>query len=281
MKKYAVIGNPIQHSLSPLIHQNFAQQLDIELSYDALNIICDNKEDLKEQLIQLCLQGYQGLSVTVPYKTWAFEIIQEKNGLSERAYQTGAVNTVSFVSSEKWLGDNTDGVGLIRDLKKNLHWTLENRNILLLGAGGAVRGVLPSLIAEFPASVDIVNRDGNKAKLLATKFNSAKCLIRGLNYIDLKKQYDIVINATSASLQQKLPSTIEGLTAKNTCFYDMVYIDFDKHSLTPFLKWAISNGAQASSNGIGMLLEQAAEAFFLWHQKMPDVSAAIANLTKT
>jgi shikimate dehydrogenase len=276
--KYAVIGDPIHQSLSPLIHQQFAEQTGINLSYVPLRIVCESKEAFKGRLEELFLQGYSGLNITLPYKIWAFEIIQEKDGLSERAYQSGAINTISFISAEKWLGDNTDGAGLVRHMKVYLQWPIKNTNLLLLGAGGAARGVLPSLLAESPRSVDVVNRDVVKAHLLAERFTQPSCFVRGLSQVDIEKRYDLIVNATSASLEHRLPATIEDLRGANAYCYDMVYPK-QAGSSTVFLDWAKQSGAKAVSDGLGMLVAQAAEAFYQWHHKMPDISKVLHNVT--
>lgn len=274
--EYAVIGDPIHQSVSPYIHQQFAEQTGVCLSYLALRVVCKNKEDFKTRLEQLFLEGYSGLNVTLPYKIWAFEIVREQHGLSERARQAGAVNTLSFISAEKWLGDNTDGAGLVHHIKAYLQWPIKETNLLLLGAGGAARGVLPSLLAECPRSVDVVNRDVVKAQMLTEHFTQSGCVVRGLSQVDTKKQYDLIINATSASLEQKLPVTIEGLSAVDAYCYDMVYSK--QGDSTVFLNWATQNGAKAVSDGLGMLVAQAAEAFYQWHHKMPDISQVLQNL---
>lgn len=270
MFKYAVVGNPVEHSWSPFIHQQFSLQTKINLSYEALKIDCISEQAFDEAIKSLFESGYQGLNVTLPYKIWAFKLIQEKKGLSERAKNAHAVNCIWLNSLNQWVGDNTDGIGLLRDLKQNLGWTLENRNLLLLGAGGAASGVLAALLSEKPARLDILNRDLSKAAALAEKFSTASFKINALDQAD-NTVYDVIINATSASLGQSLPATLQNLSAKNACCYDMVY----GSEPTAFLIWAASQGAQALSDGLGMLVEQAAESFYQWHQVIPETKKII------
>jgi shikimate dehydrogenase len=273
MLKYAVVGNPIHHSWSPFIHQQFSKQTNIPLSYEALRLDATDCSVFKESLKTLAQSGYLGINITLPYKTWAFEIMQTSHGLSERAKSAGAVNCITFTNQHQWLADNTDGIGFMRDLKNNLGWNLSGCNILLLGAGGAARGILPTILEEKPARLDILNRDLYKAKELAKKFNNVSCEINGLERVD-KTFYDCIINATSASLAQQLPSTLSQISAKNARCYDMVYAS----QPTIFLQWAISKNAQATSDGLGMLVEQAAESFYQWHKKMPATKIVIEQL---
>lgn len=273
MLKFAIIGNPIHHSWSPFIHQQFASQMQIRLTYEALNLICENKAIFAKHLESLALEGYCGLNVTLPYKIWAFELIQEKKAqLSDRAKYARAVNSITF--GTPWMGDNTDGIGLLRDLKTNLRWPIQGLNILLLGAGGAARGALSALISERPNCIHILNRDLSKAELLSQSFTPSLCEIRGFSEVDRKIPYHLMINATSASLWQALPSTISGLNAKGSYCYDMVYARLP----TVFLDWATTQGARAISDGLGMLVEQAAESFSQWHHRMPKTSIVIQHL---
>jgi shikimate dehydrogenase len=273
MKKYAIVGNPISHSQSPFIHQQFARQTHIDLSYEALKLDCATKTDFKQALQTLFTQGYLGLNITLPYKIWAFEISQEKNGLSTRAEESGAVNTLTFTNQDTWSGDNTDGVGLVSDLKNNLDWPIKAMNILILGAGGAARGTIAALLHAEPDCIHILNRDPSKAENLAKIFSNVHCEIKNINSRSTRT-YQLIINATSSSLWQQLPSTIQQVDAKNACCYDMVYAPLP----TVFLDWAIANQANATSDGLGMLVEQAAHSFYQWHQRMPETHPVIQQL---
>lgn len=273
MKKYAVIGNPIQHSWSPFIHQQFAKQTKIDLTYEALKLDCPSQSDFQDALQQLLEQGYQGLNITLPYKIWAFEVIQKKHGLSNYAEKAGAVNTLTFINSSKWLGNNTDGIGLVRDVKHRLGWSLNKSNVLILGAGGAVSGVMPALIDEKPACIHLLNRDRTKADDLAKRFSTEDCNIRRIDQSE-KIPYHLIINGTSSSLWEQLPSTIQQVDPQNAHCYDMVYAS----SHTPFLHWALANQAKAVSDGLGMLVEQAAESFYQWHHQMPETHIVIEQL---
>ena len=273
MLHYAVIGNPINHTYSPLIHQKFSEQTHIPLSYTSLKLEAPNRPIFKEALETLAQRGYKGINITLPYKIWAFEIMKISSGLSERAKKVGAVNCVTFINQDEWLADNTDGIGFLRDFKDNLGWKLASCNVLLLGAGGAARGVLPVILDEKPARLDILNRDLSKAKQLAENFKGTSCEINALDRAH-KIAYDCIINATSASLKQQLPSTLSHISAENACCYDMVYAS----QPTTFLRWALSQNAKAISDGFGMLVEQAAESFYQWHQKMPVTQTIITQL---
>ena len=273
MSKYGVIGNPVAHSWSPFIHQQFSLQTKITLTYQALKIDCPNEEAFEKALVSLFEEGYKGLNITLPYKIWAFNVVGRRNGLSERAKSAQAVNCISFIDENQWVGDNTDGIGLIRDLKQNLRWGLVGKAILLLGAGGAATGVLSALLQEKPARLDIWNRGLVKAKALAEAFSTAFFTISALEQVG-STNYDLIINATSASLTQNLPRVIHNLNAENSYCYDMVY----GSTVTTFLTWSISQGAKAVSDGLGMLVEQAAESFYQWHQVMPETKEIIKQL---
>jgi shikimate 5-dehydrogenase len=279
MKKYAVIGNPVTHSLSPWIHQQFAQQSHLSIDYQAITLACQTPSALHAELVALCQKGYQGLNVTLPYKTWVFDLMKAQYALTERALSAGAVNTIAFASPTHWLGDNTDGVGLVTDLQR-LGWQVAGQRILILGAGGAASGVLGALLSQAPQQIAILNRDRDKATQLAARFTAATCKI---DCIDQPHSlgYDLIINATASSLSQQLPATITHLTPQNAHCYDMVYAPLP----TVFLAWALANRAVAISDGLGMLVAQAAESFYLWHGIRPftvptleQLQTKIANL---
>ena len=267
--RYAVVGNPVAHSLSPRIHAAFARQTGETILYEAIELPVDG---FASGIDRLRAQGFRGANVTVPFKQEACDLSTE---LSERASTAGAVNTLIFHERDGIEGDNTDGVGLVRDLKDNLGIELESRNILLLGAGGAARGVLQPLLAESPASLVIANRTVDRAHTLARDFAQLGRL-RASAYDDLPAEpYHVVINATAAGLANELPPLAPGLLAETDACYDMMYrLDAE----TAFVTWSRSQGIERSYDGLGMLIEQAAEAFHRWRGIHPDTATLAAEL---
>ena len=267
--RYAVVGNPVAHSLSPRIHAAFAKQTGEAIRYEAIELPVDG---FVGGINQLRAQGFRGANVTVPFKQQARDLCAN---LSERAGTAGVVNTLIFPDSDSIEGDNTDGVGLVRDLKNNLGIELENRNILLLGAGGAARGVLQPLLAESPASLVIANRTVDRAHSLARDFAHFGNL-RASAYADLPTEpYHVVINATAAGLANELPPLAPELLAETDACYDMMYrLDAD----TAFQAWSKSQGIEHSHDGLGMLIEQAAEAFHRWRGVHPDTATLATEL---
>lgn len=262
MNQYAVMGNPISHSLSPLIHHFFAKQTGIALQYDKIEVPIP----LFEQYVFNFFKRPEskGLNITLPFKERSFNMADWKSPQSQEA---GAANTLWFKEG-KLFADNTDGIGLIRDLKHYIE--LPNKTILLLGAGGAARGILGSLLASRPKAIILSNRSMDKAVALKKMFPSI--ITCGLDA--LTDAYDIIINATSASLQEKNMQLPENILANHPFCYDLAYNTTHK---TPFVQWAINHGSQAV-DGIGMLIEQAAEAFNIWHHVMPDTSSCKKQL---
>jgi shikimate dehydrogenase len=263
--KYAVMGNPIQHSKSPFIHSQFALQTKQQLTYVAI-LVTNTEQAFKQAVREFQADGGLGLNITVPFKMLAAEIATQ---LSSRVQIAGAANTLYFVGDEIQ-ADNTDGIGLVRDLTINNNYILTNKNILILGAGGAARGVLGPLLAQQPASCTIVNRTLSKAQDLANLFAPQ---VKAISYAELVDNYDLIINATAASLQQELPPLpIMDLTA--TYCYDMMYAAQD----TPFISWCRQHSALQCSDGLGMLVEQAAESFAIWRGIRPNTSPVIQEL---
>ncbi|MDO9052993.1 MAG: shikimate dehydrogenase [Gallionella sp.] len=259
--KYAVIGNPVSHSKSPLIHALFAQQTGQDISYEAIEAPLDG---FAATIDRLRKEGYKGCNVTVPFKFEAFNCAAE---LSERAQTAQAVNTLSC-EGERLIGDNTDGAGLVRDIEQNRGVTLQGRRVLLMGAGGASYGVvLPLLTAG--ATITIANRTASKAVELAAKFSG----VTGGSYEDLAgMQFDVVINATSAGLADSAVPLPDGIFAPGALAYDMMY-----GRETPFMAFARAQGAMVA-DGLGMLVEQAAEAFYIWRGVRPETAPVIAAL---
>jgi len=264
---YGVIGHPVSHSLSPRIHAAFAQQCDQHLSYRAI----DAEPDQFEQTLQaFAAQGGRGLNVTVPFKQTAWEWVDERDPSAQLA---GAVNTIVFDKNGQTCGYNTDGIGLCRDLNQNLNYRLAERKLLLLGAGGAARGVIAPLLSAQPASLTIANRTLERATDLAGLFAE----LGPVNAVPLDcipGSYDLVINATSASLKAEKLALPEKLLGPQAAAYDMMYSE----QLSPFLQWAAANGAAIVTDGLGMLVEQAAESFQIWRGVHPDTAPVLAAL---
>lgn len=257
--RYAVIGNPISHSQSPFIHTEFANATGQHLQYEKLFADIGKFDEVVSAFVAA---GGRGLNVTLPFKGDAFRFADE---VTECARLSEAVNTLTFRDGKVY-GDNTDGVGLVRDIVENMDVPMAGKRVLLLGAGGAVRGVLPSLLAEQPSSLTIANRTVAKAEALAAQFASLG-QIEAAGYDALAgRQFDIIINGTSTSLQGELPPLPAGVFAPGALAYDMVY----SRGLTPFLRRAQSEQAGMLADGLGMLVEQAAESFRIWRGVQPE-----------
>ena len=265
---YAVFGNPVAHSLSPQIHAAFAEQTGQDMNYRRQLVEHGQFEARARQFFQ---QDGKGLNITVPFKLDAFSFADQ---LSKRARQAGAINTLLYQPDGTTFGDNTDGVGLVRDILDNLGWSLAGSRTLLLGAGGAARGVLAPLLQQQPYQLCIVNRTASKAQQLARAFGNLGP-VSGCGYEGLADlQFDVLINATSASLGGELPPLPDTILAPGARVYDMVY----GAQPTPFIDWALAEGAGAAADGLGMLVEQAAESFQLWRHVMPQTSGVISTL---
>lgn len=264
--KYAVFGNPVAHSRSPQIHGAFASETREDIEYD--RVLVPNGK-FRETARQFLASGGKGMNVTVPCKEDAFAFA---NSLSPRAQRAGAVNTLKLAADNILLGDNTDGQGLLTDLTDNLQWPITGQRLLLLGAGGAARGVLEPLLAQGPATLVIGNRTLSKAQTLAQSFSDLGN-IQASSYQDLGQQasFDLIINATSASLSGELPPLPDSIIASNSHCYDMLY----GADPTIFMSWASARGAKQVVDGLGMLVEQAAESFFLWRGKRPHTKPVI------
>ena len=267
--RYGVMGYPVSHSRSPVIHRLFALQTGQDLQYELLQV---PPEKLESALKQFRRTGGKGLNITVPHKSEVAKLVDE---LSERASVAGAVNTVLFRDGSVY-GDNTDGVGLVRDLVDNLGLTLEGTDILILGAGGATRGIVRPLLEAKPASVMIANRTLSKAEALVEHFSAyGPVQACGFDSVPTTVHYDLVINATSAGLKGESPPYPETAITDTTVCYDLSY----GLTPTPFSRWASEHGAARSVMGWGMLVEQAAESFYLWRGVRPDTAAVLKQLT--
>ena len=276
--RYAVIGNPIAHSKSPLIHLMFAEQTGQDISYEAIKAPLDGFAATVERLRK---EGYKGCNVTVPFKFEAFRI---SNNVSnevidavDSSHEADAINTLDFRNNEI-TGYNTDGTGLVNDIQQNINIPLKNKRILLIGAGGAAAGVLHPLLESSRAQLVIYNRTLEKAtslkKTVEQHANFRHFSVKAIAFGKLgKEQFDVVINATSAGLTNSEIPLPETIFAPGALAYDMMY-----GRETPFMKFAHEHGAAVVSDGLGMLVEQAAEAFYIWRGVRPATAPVIAAL---
>jgi shikimate dehydrogenase len=268
--RYGLVGHPVEHSRSPLIHTVFARQTGQHLTYELL--------DCEPKAFETAVRGFgaaggKGLNVTVPHKEAAFALCDEK---SDAALAAGAVNTIS-IDGGRLRGDNTDGTGLIRDVTVNQKYALGGSKIIVLGAGGAARGIVGPLLAERPAELVIANRSQERADQVVTQFGGGDTL-RACAFSELDKlmPFDLLINATSAGLKGETPPFPPSLVDAKSFCYDLVYSQTD----TPFVTWAKSHGARRAVQGWGMLVEQAAESFFIWRGVRPDTKPLLKQLVR-
>ncbi len=266
--RYGVMGYPVTHSRSPVIHRLFALQTGQDMQYELLQVTA---EKLETAVRQFQRTGGKGLNITVPHKRTALDLVDQ---VSERAATAGAVNTLTFKGSEIH-GDNTDGIGLLRDLNVNLGVPLQGANILILGAGGATRGIVGPLLEMQPTALRIANRTVDKAQIIADHFERygpvSAC---GFDDVPVSEAYDLIINATSAGLSGATPPYPEAALSENTFCYDLSY----GLNPTPFCTWARDQGAAKSVMGWGMLVEQAAESFEIWRGVRPDTAPVLKQM---
>jgi len=268
--RYAVFGYPIKHSKSPRIHRIFAEQTGQALEYSAQEV---SAEQFSSAVAAFFVNGGKGLNCTIPLKELAWVYADKK---TERAQLSKAVNTLALQADGSILGDNTDGIGLVTDLTINHGISLAGSRILILGAGGASRGIIAPILEQFPQTIVIANRTIDKAINLAAEFQS-KGPITGCGFSDLENQpFDLILNATSTSLKGELPPLPVNLLAKNGVCYDLAY----GNEPTVFVRWGLENHALKSLDGLGMLVEQAAEAFFIWRGIRPKTRPVIEMLNK-
>ena len=269
--RYGVMGYPVSHSRSPVIHRLFALQTNQNLQYELLQV---TPEKLSVAVRQFQRTGGKGLNITVPHKA---EVIKLCDQLSERASSAGAANTLTFRDGEIH-GENTDGIGLLRDLVINLGITLEGANILILGAGGATRGIVAPLLEMQPASLRIANRTVDKAQVLADHFSrSGPVSACRFNMVPVSDKYDLIINATSAGVTGDAPPYPAAAISRETLCYDLSY----GLKPTPFSEWAREQGAEKSVMGWGMLVEQAAESFHIWRGVRPETAPVLKQMKIT
>ena len=265
--QYGVFGHPVQHSLSPFIHGLFARETGQSISYRPYDV---SAEQFGERVREFFERGGRGLNVTLPHKIAAVDVAHE---LTERAAHAAAVNTLAL-QGEHILGDNTDGAGLVRDLCDNLGLVLSRRRVLVLGAGGATRGIIAPLLGLEPTLVVIANRTSERAEALAAAFSDLG-QTQGLGFEQLDDApFDLIINATSASLSGEMPPLPDGLVARQTVCYDLAY----GKSATAFVRWAHMRGCARALQGLGMLVEQAAESFELWRGVRPATARVLDAL---
>jgi len=269
--RYGVMGYPVSHSRSPVIHRLFALQTNEEIQYELLQVAPGKLEMAVRQFQRT---GGKGLNITVPHKS---EVSRLCDHLSERASTAGAVNTMSFRNGEIY-GDNTDGFGLLRDLVVNLGLNLEGTNILVLGAGGATRGIIGPLLEMRPESLRIANRTLGRAQALAEHFSrSGPVSACRFNVVPVTEKYDLIINATSAGLHGHTPPYPGAAISEQTLCYDLSY----GLKPTPFSIWARDHGAARAVMGWGMLVEQAAESFRIWRGVRPDTAPVLKQMSIT
>lgn len=265
---YCLAGNPVSHSKSPLIHAAFAEQTGQNLYFQT---ICVERDGFRAFVDEFRSRGGKGMNITLPFKEEAWQL---SDRLTARAEHARAVNTLKFETGGICLGDNTDGAGLVNDLEQNHGVTISKASILIMGAGGAARGIIEPLLSCKPERIVIANRTVRKALDLAGYFESAGD-VSGCGYSDLAGQsFTLIINATSASLEGKVPEMPDGILGNNACCYDLMYSDGD----TAFVTWARQKAASKCLDGTGMLVEQAAESFYLWRGVRPDTKPVIEML---
>ena len=263
--QYAVVGNPIAHSKSPMIHTLFARETGQAMDYSAILVEIGQFNEAVDAFRE---SGGKGLNITVPFKRDAWRLVDERSPCASLA---GAVNTIQIRADGTLYGDNTDGIGMVRDIRENLGIEIAGKRVLILGAGGAVRGVLGPILEEKPREVMIANRTPERAQELADAFEEYG-QIDGCRFGDLDGvRFDIVINGTSASLKGEVPPLPEGILSRNAFCYDMMYAA----EPTAFMRWAEDEGCEQIADGLGMLVEQAAESFKLWRGVSPNTAPVI------
>ena len=274
--RYAVVGNPIAHSKSPLIHAAFAQQTQQNMSYERVLAPLDGFAGVLDGLMQ---QGYKGVNVTVPFKFEALMFAAKNGSVNPRADTARASNTLLFKENGQVIADNTDGLGLVNDITKNLKFDIQHKNVLLLGGGGAAFGVLQPLVQAGPSLIVIANRTfakaedaaGIAAEIIASNNSSAVCMAKHFDELD-DLAFDLVINSTSTGLTDSVLPIPDTVFAAGSLAYEMMY-----GRETPFMAQARRSGAQVS-DGLGMLVEQAAEAFYLWRGVRPDTQPVMEQM---
>ena len=267
-EQYGVIGDPISHSQSPSIHKFFAKQLGQNINYKAYHVTADKLESF---IIEFQNKGGKGLNITLPHKTSVLNCTDE---ISSRAMEAGAINTL-IINDKKIIGDNTDGIGLINDLEINFNQPLENKRVLVLGAGGAALGILNPLLKRKPKLILVANRSASKTKIITSKFKLNSTLDAcGINDLESNQTFDIIINATSIGVTKQSINFPSFIISEDTICYDLSY----SYEPTLFMQWSMENKAKLAIQGWGMLIEQAAASYFLWRNKKPNSSTLLEQL---
>ena len=267
-EQYGVIGDPISHSQSPSIHKFFANQLGQNINYKAYHVPADKLESF---IIEFQNKGGKGLNVTLPHKTSVLNCTDE---ISSRAMEAGAINTL-IINDKKIIGDNTDGIGLINDLEINFNQPLENKRVLILGAGGAALGILNPLLKRKPKLILVANRSASKTKIITSKFKLNSTLDAcGINDLESNQTFDIIINATSIGVTKQSINFPSFIISEDTICYDLSY----SYEPTLFMHWSMENKAKLAIQGWGMLIEQAAASYFLWRNRKPNTSTLLEQL---
>ena len=265
--QYGVVGHPVGHSLSPFIHGMFARETGQDMAYRLYDVA---PGDFHDRVREFFAAGGRGLNITLPHKIAAVDLAQE---LTPRAAHAAAVNTLA-VRDEGILGDNTDGAGLVRDLCDNLGLVITHRRVLIIGAGGATRGILGALLELLPALIVVANRTPERAAALAAAFTDLGT-VRGVSFGELEREpFDLIVNATSASLSGDIPPIPATALGPQTVCYDLAY----GRGANAFLNWARAQGCARTLQGWGMLVEQAAESFNLWRGVRPATAYVLAAL---
>lgn len=268
-KRYALIGNPVSHSFTPLIHSLFAKQLDIRLDYQA--ITCQ-PEQLNEKIQQLIHEDYAGVNITLPYKQAAITLATHA---SDYATQAQAATLLDFKEDQEIFAENFDGVGLVEDLKHNYNYSFTGKSILIIGAGGAAHGIIGALLEQTPRAITIANRTASKAINLAAQFNTL-ISVQGQALSELGSEaFDLIIQASSAGLTGPTLQLPSNLVYESSWCYNLLYAQ----QAEPFCTWARNAGAEKVLTGLGMVVEQAAASFYLWHGIYPDTAAVMSQLT--
>jgi shikimate dehydrogenase len=266
--RYALVGHPVEHSRSPLIHQLFALQTGDKVTYELIDA---EPEQFETAVLGFRAAGGLGLNVTVPHKEAAFALCRQHG---PEATAARAVNTITFRGGDI-RGDNTDGIGFIRDLTVNCEQAIADQRVLILGAGGAARGIVGPILAQQPASLMLANRTPERAEALAGEFDPGQVDVATFDELTDAGEFDIVINATSAGLKGEQPPFPDSLICEQTFCYDLAY----SLRATPFVSWAETRGAARAVQGWGMLVEQAAESYRIWRGKRPDTQPILEKLT--
>jgi shikimate dehydrogenase len=267
--RYAVVGHPVEHSRSPLIHTVFARQTGQRLTYELIDATPGGFETAVRGF---GAAGGKGLNVTVPHKEAAFALCREKSAAATAA---GAVNTIKIVDG-RLIGHNTDGVGFIRDVTVNQHQVLRGKRIVVLGAGGAARGIIGPLLEQGPAELTIGNRTKERAEQVVAQFGGLSLVAHTFAELAEQPPYDLLVNATSAGLKGEPPPFPASLVGPKSFCYDLVYGSGD----TPFVIWGLAHGAARAVHGWGMLVEQAAESFAIWRGVRPDTKPLLKQITR-